>query len=132
MFSSNVSNWKPILVKLLNFITIKSLKIKLAAIAFFLIVGSVSASAQMCKGNCIKLRDCTTQTGTCVTQLTDEQQTILDNLRAGYQEAKAELRAEMLSATTFADKIAIRAEMVDLRTAHLAEVQALLEEWGIK
>ena len=110
----------------------KSLKIKLAAIAIFLVVGSVSASAQMCKGTCLKIRDCTTQTGTCVTKLTDEQRAILDELRADYWDAIAVLRAELQAAPTLADKIAIRAEMVDLREAHKAEVQALLEEWGVK
>lgn len=112
----------------------KSLKIKLAAIAFFLVVGSIGASAQMCKGTCLnlKLRDCTTQPGTCVTKLTDEQRAIIDNLRTVYQEAIAELREDMQAATTLAEKKAIHAEMVDLREAHLAEVQALLEEWGVK
>jgi len=36
----------------------------------------------------------------------------------------------MLSANTFADKLLIRKQMVDLRIAHLAEVKALLAEWG--
>lgn len=112
----------------------KALKIKLAAIAFFLIVGSMGANAQMRKGTCINLnlKDCTTQTGTCVTKLTDEQRAIIDDLRADYQAAIAELREDMQAATTLAEKKAIHAEMVDLRKAHLAEVQALLEEWGVK
>jgi len=40
-----------------------------------------------------------------------------------------ELRTEMWLATTIADKIAIRAEMVALREAHWDAVKALIEEW---
>ncbi|MFA5326996.1 MAG: hypothetical protein WC384_04330 [Prolixibacteraceae bacterium] len=111
----------------------KSLKIKLAAIAILLFVGSMSVTAQIGRGGkCLNTKVCINQSGTCTTQLTDEQLAILDELRVEYQEEMAVLRAELLAATTLTDKIAIRSEMVDLRNAHLAEVQALLVEWGIK
>ncbi len=110
----------------------KSLKIKLAVIAFFLVVGSVSAGVQKSSGDCIKLKDCTTQTGTCVTKLTVEQRAIIDDLRADYQEAIDLLRIELQSTSNLAEKIILRAEMVDLRNEFLAEVQSLLEEWGVK
>ena len=108
----------------------KSLKIKMAVIAILLVVGSLSVSAQTGRGTCLKIKACTTLDGTCTT-LTAEQQAIIDDLRVEFQAEMDILRTALQSATTFTDKIAIRQEMVDLRNAHLAEVQALLDEWGI-
>lgn len=110
----------------------KSLKIKLAAIAIFLIVGSIGASAQICTGTCLFTEDCITlqiADGSC---LTEDQQAILDDLYDVFQAEMDILRTELQTATTFDEKVAIRAEMVDLREVYLATVQALLDEWGIK
>jgi hypothetical protein len=108
----------------------KSLQIKMAVIAILLVVGSMSISAQASRGTCLKIKACTTLDGTCTT-LTAEQQAIIDALRIDFKAEMDVLRTELQSATTLLDKIAIRKEMVDLRNAHLAEVQALLDEWGI-
>ena len=110
----------------------KTIGIKMAIVALFVIVGSWSTSAQIGRGGAC-LRNTTTvveKPTTCTTiQLTDEQQTILNDLRVEYLATMAELRSAMWSAS-FAYKLAIRQQMVDLRNAHIAEVKALLEEWG--
>lgn len=102
----------------------------MAVIAILLVVGSMSVSAQKGCGTCLKIKACTTLDGTC-TNLTAEQQAIIDDLRTEFQAEMDILRTALQSATTLTDKIAIRQEMVDLRDAHIAEVQALLDEWGI-
>ncbi|MEZ5104889.1 MAG: hypothetical protein R2757_10365 [Draconibacterium sp.] len=110
----------------------KTVRIKMAIIALFVIVGSWSASAQNNRQG-LRLRNTTTvveKPATCTTiQLTDEQKTILNDLSVEFRAAMAELRSALWSAS-FADKLAIRQQMIDLRNAHIAEVKALLEEWG--
>ncbi len=111
----------------------KTIGVRMAIIALFVIVGNLSLSAQIGRGGTC-LRGTTTvveKPATCTTiQLTDEQKTILNDLYVEFQAEMTELRADMLSAATFADKLIIRKQMIDLRTAHLAEVKALLAEWG--
>ena len=101
--------------------------------ALLLIVGSMSVSAQKGRGGaCLNSGVSIVADGTCVVNLTEEQQVIIDELRTEFQSDMDELRTAMWSATSFADKLVIRQEMVDLRNAHIAEIQALFEEWGIK
>lgn len=111
----------------------KSIGVKMAMIALFVIVGNLSLSAQIGRGGAC-LRGTTTvveRPATCTTvQLTDEHKTILNELYVIFQAEMTELRSEMLSASKFTDKLLIRTQMVDLRKAHLAEVNALREEWG--
>lgn len=110
----------------------KTIGIKMAIVALFVIVGSWSSSAQIGRGGTC-LRNSTTvveKPATCTTlQLTEDQLAILNDLRVEFQAAMADLRSEMWSAS-WADKLAIRQQMIDLRNAHIAEVKALLEEWG--
>jgi len=111
----------------------KSLKTKLGIIAVFMMVVTFSANAQIGRGGtCLRTSTTVVQedAGTCPLTLTEDQQLILDELRADYLAGMEELRTEMWSATTIAEKIAIRAEMVALREAHLDAVKALLEDWG--
>ena len=101
--------------------------------ALLLIVGSMSVSAQMgrygvCQNTAVRI----VEVGTCLVDLTDEQQVVIDEIRVEFQADMGELRTAMWSAATFADKLVIRQKMTDLRNAHIAEVQALLEEWGLK
>lgn len=104
----------------------------MAIVALFVIVGSWSLSAQIGRGGTC-LRNSTTvveKPAACTTlDLTKEQLAILNDLRVEFQAAMIELRSDMWSAS-WADKLAIRQQMVDLRNAHIAEVKALLKEWG--
>lgn len=111
----------------------KTIGVRMAIIALFVIVGNLSLSAQIGRGGtCLRGTGTVVEKpATCTTiQLTDEQKTILNDLYVEFQAEMAELRAAMVSATTFTDKLLIRKQMVDLRIAHLAEVKALLAEWG--
>jgi len=76
---------------------------------------------------------CGAGTGTCInsTVLTDEQKAIILDLCTTFQSEMSVLRAEMVASTVLADKLAIRAEMTALRTAHQAEIKALLDSWGL-
>lgn len=110
----------------------KAIGIKMAIVALFVIVGTWSSSAQIGRGGTC-LRNTTTvveKPTTCTTlQLSDEQLEILNDLRVEFQAAMTDLRSEMWSAS-LADKLAIRQQMIDLRNDHIAEVKALLVEWG--
>jgi len=117
----------------------KTIGVKMAIIALFVIVGNLSLSAQIGRGGSCLRRTTTPITtpvvvgspATCTTvQLTDEQKTILNDLYVVFQAEMAELRSAMWSTVVWTDKLVIRQQMVDLRNAHLAEVKALLEEWG--
>jgi hypothetical protein len=111
----------------------KTIGVRMAIIALFVIVGNLSLSAQIGRGGtCLRTSttvSTTPATCTCV-NLTDEQKEILNDLYVEFQAEMDVLRADLASATTYADKLAIRKLMVGLRNAHLAEVKALLEEWG--
>lgn len=110
----------------------KTIRLKMAMVTLILFVGSLSLSAQIGRGgSCLRTSTTTVETQTCVNpQLTAEQQSILDDLRIEFQADMDAMRSAMWAATSIADKIAIRNEMVALRDAHLAEVKALLAEWG--
>ena len=111
----------------------KNLNYRMLVAVLFLVIGSMSVSAQIGRGGtCLNSGTCIVEDGTCPLTLTDEQQAIIDELRADFQAEMDLLRTAMQSATTFADKLLIRQDMIDLRNAHIAEVQALLEEWGLK
>jgi len=124
---------KTLLLNNLNFAVMKTIGVKMAIIALFVIVGNLSLSAQIGRGGAC-LRGTTTiveKPATCTAvQLTDEQKTILNDLYVDFQAEMTELRADMQSASKFTDKLIIRKQMVDLRNAHLVEVKALLAEWG--
>ena len=111
----------------------KTMVFKMAIVALFVIAGSWSSSAQIGRGGtCLRNSTSTVveKPATCTTlQLTEDQLAILSDLRADYLAAMAELRTAMWSAS-WADKLGIRQQMIDLRNAHIAEVKALLEEWG--
>lgn len=111
----------------------RTIGVRMAIIALFVIVGNLSLSAQIGRGGtCLRGTGTVVEKpATCTTiQLTDEQKTVLNDLYVEFQAEMAELRADMVSATTFTDKLLIRKQMVDLRIAHLTEVKALLSEWG--
>jgi len=109
----------------------KKVSMKIAMAALLIAVATVGLQAQSKK---VATCQSAQTTGTCIylTQLTPEQIAILDELDAEFQAELDILSAELQAATTKADKTAIRAEMTALRVAHLAEVQDLLELWGVK
>lgn len=111
----------------------KKLSFRIAVAAIMMVVGTMSLSAQIGRGGvCLNTGatgTCVYQDGTCLTQLTDEQKVILQDLFVAYQADMDELRTAMWTAP-WAEKLAIRQQMIDLRTAHLAAVKALLAEWG--
>ncbi len=135
----------------------KKVGIKMALVAIIALVGSFNVSAQNSgniekgpKGDAIQLKlqdgsclddlaatlDLVTlnavvvASGTCIYDLTEEQQAILDEMYEVFQAEMDVLRAEMLLAATHAEKMDIRADMFALRDAHKEAVQALLIEWG--
>ncbi|NQU87354.1 MAG: hypothetical protein HQ541_16495 [Mariniphaga sp.] len=109
----------------------KKLSFRIAVAAILIVVGTMGLSAQIGRGGaCLNTGISTVVDRTCTTQLTVEQQDILGVLYVEFQAEMDLLRTAMRSAT-FTDKLAIREEMVDLRNAHLAEVKALLAEWGL-
>ncbi len=112
----------------------KAISVRMVVIALFIIIGSLSSSAQVGRGgNCLRRSTpAFEKPATCCvsTLLTDEQKTILNDLYVEFQAEMAELRSAMRSAASFADKLVIRQQMIDLRNEHIAEVKALLEEWG--
>jgi hypothetical protein len=113
----------------------KTISLKIVIAAIFIVVISLGASAQIGRGgSCVKPGICATGTTTCTpaTQLTVEQITILNNLYVEFQAQMDILRSALQSTRSFTEKLAIRQEMVDLKNAHIAEVKALLEEWGIR
>ncbi len=111
----------------------KNLKTKLGFIAVFMMVVTFSVNAQIGRGGaCLNTTVTVVQedAGTCLITLTEDQQLILDELRADYLADMEELRTAMFTALTIADRVAIRAEMVALREAHWYAVQTLLDDWG--
>lgn len=113
----------------------KRISIKIAMAALLLAVGTLGVNAQIGRGGACLATGTTlsgTTTGTCIyTQLTEEQKAILHDLFVAYQADMTELRTEMRATFVLSEKLAIRAKMTELREAHLAEVKALLKEWGI-
>jgi len=114
----------------LNKVIMKKLSFRITVAAILMVVGTMGLSAQIGRGGvCLNKGVCVVESGVCTTQLTPEQQDVLDALYVEFQAEMDLLRTAMQSAA-FVDKLAIRKEMIDLRTAHLDEVKALLEEWG--
>lgn len=112
----------------------KKVSMKIAMAAILLAVGTLGINAQNGPGGRRTgngTGTCMCATGTCTTQLTDEQKVVLEDLCEVFQADMAVLRAAMLSTTVLAEKLAIRSEMTELRNEHFAEVKALLKEWGI-
>ena len=108
----------------------KKLSFRIAVAAILMVVGTMSLSAQVGRGGeCLNSGVCVVEDGVCTSQLTDEQQDILHELYLEFQAEMADLRTAMWAAP-FSEKLAIRQQMIDLRTAHLEEVKALLAEWG--
>ncbi len=112
----------------------KKVSMKIAMAAILLAVGTLGINAQNGQGGSrtgTGTGTCICATGTCTTQLTDEQKVILEGLCEVFQAEMTVLSAAMLSTTVLAEKLAIRSEMTVLRNEHFAEVKALLKEWGI-
>jgi len=111
--------------------TMKKLSLKIAVAPILIVVGTMGLSAQIGRGGaCLNTGITSVVVRTCPIQLTEDQQAILDVLRVEFQAEMEVLRSDLRSAA-FADKLAIRKEMIDLRTAHLTAVKALLAEWGL-
>jgi len=108
----------------------RKLNLRIAVAAILMVVGTMSLSAQIGRGGqCMNSGVCVVEEGVCTSDLTADQQVILDDLFVEFQSEMDLLRTEMRSAA-FVDKYVIRKEMIDLRTAHIDAVKALLEEWG--
>lgn len=107
----------------------KTSSIKIAAVVLLMATGSLGIQAQNGRGTGV----CGTGTGTCINTaaLTDEQQVIVDELKASFETEMAALRADLLATTVVAEKIAIHTEMMALRDAFQAELKALYASWGI-
>jgi hypothetical protein len=107
----------------------KKVSMKIALAVVMIAVGTLGLQAQNGRGT----GTCGTCTGSCVNSslLTDEQKAILEDLCDTFQADMAVLRGELMAAPTLAEKLAIRKEMTELRDAHIAEVKALLDSWGI-
>jgi Skp family chaperone for outer membrane proteins len=107
----------------------KKVSMKIALAALLIAVGTLGVQAQVCRGTGFGPKG----TGTCInsTQLTAEQKAILAELATEHQADMTVLREKLIATTDLTEKIAIRKEMADLRTAHQAEVKKLLESWGI-
>jgi hypothetical protein len=113
----------------------KKLSLKIVVAAFFLVVGTMSLSAQIGRGGeCLNTGNtgtCLVEDGvTCTSVLTEDQQAVLKDLFVDYQAEMDLLRTAMRSAS-LTEKLVIRKEMIVLRDAHREEVQALLAEWGL-
>lgn len=117
----------------------KRLSIKIAMAALLLAVGSLGLNAQHGRGgnggnggnglggNGTGVHG----SGNYTSLLNDEQKAALELLNVEFQEVMDGFREEMLAATTTEEKRAIFEEMAAAREAHIAEVKALLEGWGI-
>jgi hypothetical protein len=124
-------------VKNLNKNKMEKVSMKIVMAAIIIVAGTLGLQAQngkgtgtcgSCPGTCISI--CPTScTSTCF--LTDDQKAILDELYITFQYEMDVLRTELITATTFADKLIIRQELDALKDAHLLEVRTLLAEWGI-
>jgi hypothetical protein len=110
----------------------KKVSMKIAMAALLIAVGTIGLQAQSTK--VAISQDVLISNGTCLylDQLTADQIAILDELDAEFQAEMDILSAALVLAVTKADKAAIRATMTSLRVAHLAEVEDLLELWGVK
>ena len=113
----------------------KKLSFRIAVAALFLVIGSMSLSAQIGRGGeCLFNGDgnsnngsWNTDKGICYTQLTEEQQVALAEFNAEYQAIMEAKRALMWTTTNILEKRSIWKEMAEMREAHWAEVQAYLE-----
>lgn len=105
----------------------KTSSIKIAAAALLMAVGTLSVQAQYGRGTGFS------GTGTCTSTvtLTEEQQAIVDELKASFEAEMTALRADLLATTVVTEKIAIHNEMMALRDAFQADLKALYESWGI-
>jgi hypothetical protein len=115
------------LITILIFSKMKTSSIKIAAAALLMAVGTLGIQAQNGRGTGIS------GTGTCISTatLTDEQQVIVDELKASFEAEMTALRADLLATTVITEKIAIHNEMMALRDAFQAELKDLLASWGI-
>lgn len=113
----------------------KKIGLKLALVAVLFAAGTLGTQAQVgLGGDCLGTGTAFTGTtsGSCIyTQLTEEQKAILHDLFVAYRAEMDVLRAEARATRDFAVKREIWVKMKELRLAHLAEVKALLTEWGI-
>ena len=109
----------------------KKVSMKIAMAALLIAVATVGLQAQSKK---VATCQSAQTTGTCIylNQLTAEQIAILDELDTDFQAEMDILSAALQATTSKTAKADIRAEMTALRVAHLAEVQDLLELWGVK
>jgi hypothetical protein len=109
----------------------KKVSLKIAMAALLIAVATFGLQAQ---SKTVATSVTTVTSGTCIylDQLTAEQIAILDELDAEFQAEMDILSAELQATTSKILKTAIRAEMAALKAAHLAEVQDLLELWGVK
>jgi len=105
----------------------KTSSIKIAAAALLMAVGTLGIQAQNGRGTGIS------GTGTCISTatLTDEQQVIVDELKASFEAEMTALRADLLATTVITEKIAIHKEMMAVRDAFQTELKDLLASWGI-
>lgn len=108
----------------------KKLRLRIAVIAILMAAGTLSMSAQVGRGGvCLNAGVCVVEDGVCTSQLTEEQKGILHDLFVEFQ-AEMDLLRSALRSAALVDKLAIRQQMVDLRTAHHDAVKALLGDWG--
>jgi hypothetical protein len=112
----------------------KKVSIKLALAAILFAVGTLGLNAQNGRGGNTTgtgTASCYCSAATCATQLTADQKLILENLCDEFQADMVVLSAALQATVVVADKAAIRSAMTVLRNEHIAEVKALLTEWGI-
>ena len=107
----------------------KKVSMNIALAALLIVVATAGLSAQ----NGFRGGNRGNGTGTCINNavLTADQKAELTDLRLAHQAKMTTLRDQLFATTSLADKLAIREQMNALRTAHQAEVKALLESWGI-
>ncbi len=107
----------------------KKVSMKIALAALLIVAGTAGLSAQNGFGGGNRGNG----TGTCINNavLTAEQKAQLTELQLTHQTEMTALRNQLYATTNLADKLAIREQMNALRSAHQAEVKALLESWGI-
>jgi len=104
---------------------------KIFVAVLLIAVGSMGLQAQNGRGK--GTGTCGVCIGNCVNSslLTDEQKATLTDLCTTFQSEMNTLRTQLVAATTWAEKAAIRQDMNSLRTAHQTEVKNLLSSWGI-
>lgn len=119
----------------------KKIGLKMALVAMVFAAGTLGSQAQIGQGGeCLGTGTSISEggagagigSGTCInSDLTEEQQAILQELYTAYRAEIDVLKAAVRATRDFAVKREIWAEMKALRVAHLEEVKALFEEWGI-